>query len=122
MTFIVGDTGNVKLIQGDSGVLPLTHLPTDQNYKIGVRFYDSNGDAVTDEIFEYNNKQDAVMFKIPPSITDLLVVSLLQQYASYHYIVKAYDESDNAQVLYFRGKTDTDWNVATVYPKKVEGD
>ena len=122
MTFIVGETGNCKLIQGDSGVLPLTHLPTDQNYKIGVTFYDVNGDAVTDEIFEYNNKQDAVMFKIPSQITNLLTVSLLQQYAHYHYIVRAYDESDVMQVLYFKGKDDTDQNILIVYPRKVEGD
>lgn len=122
MAFTIDNNGNITLVQGDSGELVVTGLPTDQNYKVYFAIQDENRKPVGSEIIVNSNKSDSVIFVLLGTLTDLLTVKKGEDTANYYYGVKLCSEEDNTEDTLLLGDTDIgDRNSITVYPKKVEG-
>lgn len=122
MAFTIDNNGNITLVQGDSGELVVTGLPTDQNYKVYFAIQDENRKPIGSEIVVNSNKSDSVIFVLLGSLTDLLTVKKGEDTATYYYGVKLCSEEENTEDTLLLGDTDIgDRNSITVYPKKVEG-
>jgi len=122
MAFTIDNNGNITLVQGDSGELVVTGLPTDQNYKVYFAIQDENRKPVGSEIIVNSNKSNSVIFVLLGTLTDLLTVKKGEDTATYYYGVKLCSEEDNTEDTLLLGDTDIgDRNSITVYPKKVEG-
>ena len=122
MAFTIDNNGNVTLVQGDSGELVVTGLPTDQNYKVYFAIQDENRKPIGSEIVVNSNKSDSVIFVLLGTLTDLLTVKKGEDTATYYYGVKLCSEEENTEDTLLLGDTDIgDRNSITVYPKKVEG-
>ena len=73
MAFLVDETtGNITLVQGDSGTLVVDGIDTDQNYKVFFSIYNDDGVIIGDEVYTYSNFSPVAHFEIPASLTDLL--------------------------------------------------
>ena len=122
MAFTIDNNGNITLVQGDSGELVVTGLPTDQNYKVYFAIQDENRKPIGSEIIVNSNKSDSVIFVLLGSLTDLLTIKKGEDTATYYYGVKLCSEEENTEDTLLLGDTDIgDRNSITVYPKKVEG-
>lgn len=124
MAFIVDEkTGNITLVQGDSGTLVADGIDTDQNYKVFFSVYDEEGRIIGDEVYAYSNFSPVVTFQIPASLTDLLKVDGgIDDTATYYYGIKTCLEGTGFEDTLCIGDSDIgDLNTITVYPKKVEG-
>lgn len=122
MAFTIDNNGNITLVQGDSGELVVTGLPTDQNYKVYFAIQDENRKPIGNEIVVNSNKSDSVIFVLLGTLTDLLTVKKGEDTATYYYGVKLCSEEENTEDTLLLGDTDIgDRNSITVYPKKVEG-
>lgn len=122
MAFVVEDNGDIKLIQGDSGVFVVNGLSVDNNYKVYFSFYDSKRRVVGEELMVFSNKEPCVSFEIPASLTDKLIVSKNDDSTEYYYGIKAcLDERGFEDTLLVEGSEIGDLNTVIVYPKKVEG-
>lgn len=124
MAFIVDEkTGNITLVQGDSGTLVADGIDTDQNYKVFFSVYDEEGRIIGDEVYTYSNFSPVVTFQIPASLTDLLKVDGgIDDTATYYYGIKTCLEGTGFEDTLCIGDSDIgDLNTITVYPKKVEG-
>ncbi len=122
MAFTIDNNGNITLVQGDSGELVVTGLPTDQNYKVYFAIQDENRKPIGNEIVVNSNKSDSVIFVLLGSLTDLLSVKKDDDTATYYYGVKLCSEEENTEDTLLLGDSDIgDKNTITVYPKKVEG-
>lgn len=122
MAFTIDNNGNITLVQGDSGELVVTGLPTDQNYKVYFAIQDENRKPIGSEIVVNSNKSDSVIFVLLGTLTDLLTVKKGEDTATYYYGVKLCSEEENTEDTLLLGDTEIgDRNSITVYPKKVEG-
>ena len=122
MAFTIDNNGNITLVQGDSGELVVTGLPTDQNYKVYFAIQDENRKPIGSEIVVNSNKSDSVIFVLLGSLTDLLTIKKGEDTATYYYGVKLCSEEENTEDTLLLGDTDIGGrNSITVYPKKVEG-
>lgn len=124
MAFLVDkETGNITLVQGDSGTLVVDGIDTDQNYKVFFSVYDEDGRILGDEVYIYSNFSPVVSFQIPASLTDLLKVDGgIEDTATYYYGIKTCLEATGFEDTLCIGDSDIgDLNTITVYPKKVEG-
>lgn len=124
MAFLVDkETGNITLVQGDSGTLVVDGIDTDQNYKVFFSVYDEDGRILGDEVYTYSNFSPVVSFQIPASLTDLLKVDGgIEDTATYYYGIKTCLEATGFEDTLCIGDSDIgDLNTITVYPKKVEG-
>lgn len=125
MAFLVDNKGNITLVQGDSGELIITGIPTNHDYECFLSFYNSARKTISDQIKVNSLQSDKVTFFIPATTTDELKVKNNEETAEYFYGVKichkdefGYDHEDTLVI----GDTDIgDLNTVTVYPKKVEG-
>ena len=122
MAFTIDNNGNITLVQGDSGELVVSGLPTDQSYKVYFAIQDENRKPVGDEIVVNSNKASSVIFVLLGSLTDLLTVKKGEDTATYYYGVKLCSEDDSTEDTLLLGDSNIgDKNSITVYPKKVEG-
>ena len=123
MAFIVDtETGDLTLVQGDSGELFVEGLNTDKYYTIYFAFYNNKRRVVGTEISVEANKSDHVILSILASLTDLLTVPQGADTAEYYYGIKVCDPDDGFEDTVSIGNKDIgDLNIVTVYPKKVEG-
>ena len=122
MAFIVDDFGNITLVQGDSGQLTVSGLPTDKSYNVYLAIQDSKRNVIGSEIVVSSNNLDSVIFVFAPELTNLLTVNLNEESAEYYYGIKVCDSSTNFEDTLLIGDSDIgDLNTITVYPKKVEG-
>lgn len=123
MAFIVNNNGDIDLVQGDSGEILISGIPTDRNYKVFFSIYNSVGEIIGNEVNVYSNKSDEVILNIPSSLTDLLnVTGGIDSTEEYYYGIKLCDEENNTEdTQYINGGQIGDLNRITVYPKKVEG-
>ena len=123
--FIIDElTGDLELIQGDSGDIVISGLPTDKNYTIFFAFIKENKQLFGDEISLDCNKQDVVNIHIPASFTDNLTVDTENEdTGTYYYGLKlcTSDGIDEQTLLIGENATPLDFNKVTVYPKRVEG-
>jgi hypothetical protein len=126
MAFLVDTTtGEITLVQGDSGELVVEGLNTDKNYTIYFAFYNSKRKRLGSEVSVESNMSPNVTLVIPASLTDLLTVPQGEESAEYYYGIKAcYDYGDGYKyedTLVVGNNDIGDLNLITVYPKKVEG-
>lgn len=122
MAFTIDNNGNITLVQGDSGELVVTGLPTDQNYKVYFAIQDENRKPIGSEIVVNSNKSDSVIFALSGSLTDFLTVKKGEDTATYYYGVKLCNEEESTEDTLLLGDSNIgDRNTITVYPKKVEG-
>jgi hypothetical protein len=123
MAFIVDSTtGDITLVQGDSGEILIEGLNTDKNYTVYFSFYNNKRRIIGTEVSISTNYNDHVILAIPASLTDLLVVPQGAETAEYYYGIKVCNSVDGFEDTVCIGNKDIgDLNVITVYPKKVEG-
>lgn len=126
MAFIVDtETGDITLVQGDSGELFIDGLNTDKNYTVYFAFYNSKRKRLGTEISVESNNSPNVTLIIPASLTDLLTVPQGAETAEYYYGIKVcYDYGDGYELedtVIIGNKDIGELNTITVYPKKVEG-
>ena len=126
MAFIVDtETGDITLVQGDSGELFIEGLNTDKNYTVYFAFYNSKRKRLGSEIYVSSNGNPSVTIIIPASLTDLLTVPQGSDMAEYYYGIKVcYDYGNGYEyedTVIIGNKDIGELNTITVYPKKVEG-
>ena len=123
MAFIVDSTtGDITLVQGDSGEILIEGLNTDKNYTVYFAFYNNKRRIIGTEVSISTNYNDHVILAIPASLTDLLIVPQGAETAEYYYGIKVCNSTDGFEDTVCIGSKDIgDLNVITVYPKKVEG-
>lgn len=122
MAFEIDNSGNMSLIQGDSGNLTISGISTDRNYTIYFAFRDLKHNPVGGEISVESNQQDTVQIFITSELTDLLEVPIKDDFATYYYGLKACYEDEGIEDTLILGIGDmSEPNTVTVYPKRVEG-
>ncbi|MCD7779800.1 MAG: hypothetical protein LUH05_03930 [Candidatus Gastranaerophilales bacterium] len=123
MAFTVDETtGDITLVQGDSGILYVTDLPTDENYTLYFAFYDDKRNIIGSEMSVQAKGEDTVSISILSSVTDLLTVDKKEDAAEYYYGLKlCLEDTGYENTLIINDGDIGDLNTVTVYPKKVEG-
>ncbi len=122
MAFQVDSNGNITLVQGDSGELSISGLPTDKNYTVYFAIQDENRKPIGDEIGLEANGQGTVIFVLTGNLTDKLTVKRGDDTAEYYYGIKLCDENGYLEDTLLIGNSQIgELNIITVYPKKVEG-
>lgn len=122
MAFIVDEGGNITLIQGDSGQLTVSGIPTDKNYDVYLAIQDSKRKPIGTEIHLESGGHESVIFTFIPELTNLLVVKKNDVSTDYYYGVKICDEDSEFEDTLLIGDSQIgDVNTITVFPKKVEG-
>lgn len=122
--FIIDEiSGNIELIQGDSGDIVISGLPTDKYYNIFFAFIKEDKKLFGSEIKVGCNKCDTVNIHIPANFTDNLSVKDTDDFAEYYYGLKlcTSDGKSEETLLIGENATPTDFNKVKVYPKRVEG-
>lgn len=122
--FLVDETtGDIELVQGDSGTLYVDGIPDDKNYKVYFSIYNSNGKILGDEVWVYSYNLPTVTFEIPSTLTDLLTVKgSIDDTAEYYYGVKVCDEESGFEDTLLIGNKDIgELNIMTVHRKTTEG-
>ena len=123
MAFIVANNGDITLVQGDSGELTVSNIPTNRNYKIYFAIQDENRIPVGSEVMVESNYSDAVVIFITGGLTDLLTVPLGEETSTYYYGIKlCYTEDLLEDTLMLGSSSIASKNTITVYPRKVVGD
>ena len=121
MAFVVDDYGNITLIQGDSGQLTVSGIPTDKNYNVYLAVQDTKRKPIGTEICVESNQYDSVVFTLSSELTDLFTVKANEDSADYYYGVKVCDSDGFEDTLLIGESQIGDVNTITVFPKKVEG-
>lgn len=125
MAFIVDSSGNITLVQGDSGRYTIKGLPTDKDYTVYFSIYNEKRNAMGAEVSVQTNYSDTVSFVLSPALTDLLTVKKSQETATYYFGIKVcYEDTDGTTLedtVTIEDGDIGDLNTMTVYPKKVEG-
>jgi len=123
--FVDTETGDMTLVQGDSGKLFIQGLNTDKNYTVYFSFYNSNRRPIGNEIYVNTNQQEGIELYIPASLTNYLTVARGNETEEYYYGIKVcYDEGGGVyyeDTVCIGDKDVGELNTVTVYPKKVEG-
>lgn len=122
MAFTVDNIGNITLVQGDSGELTITNIPTDRNYTLYFAIQNENRQPIGQEIAVESNYGDSVILFIAGTLTDLLSVPIDEETATYYYGIKLCYASDLLQDTLLLGNSNMgSKSTITVYPRKVQG-
>ena len=121
MAFIVDESGNITLVQGDSGELTVNGIDTSQNYTAYLAVQDSKRKPVGTEIEVQTNYNSSIVFTFVPELTDLFVVPKNDESVEYYYGIKLCGDNYYEDTLLIGNSNIGDLNTITVYPKKVEG-
>ena len=138
MFILDNKTGNITLIQGDTGTISITDLPTNAdrtNEFLFFAFLDSNlnivqGSEVSVNLNNLKSEDDKeffpeIKFFIPSYSTDKLTVARGEDYAEYYYGIKhCYTEGLNMHedtLLLSENADASVLNTVTVYPMRVSG-
>lgn len=123
MAFEVDNSGNITLVQGDSGKLTVSGIPDDKSYKVYLAVQDEKRRPIGTEVYYITSPgQSSVVFDFVPVLTNLLTVKRSEEFATYYYGVKVCDENSEFEDTLLIGDSKIgDLNTITVYPKKVEG-
>lgn len=122
MAFTIDDYGNITLVQGDSGELTVSGLPTDRNYSVWFAIQDENRNPIGGEINIDTNNSESISLYITGGLTDLLTVPRDEETATYYYGIKLCSADDSLEDTLLLGNGSMgDKTTITVYPKKVEG-
>ena len=52
MSIEITDNGIIKIIQGDTGIIPIPNIPTDKNYEVYLAIRKKDRSLVTPEIMK----------------------------------------------------------------------
>ena len=122
MAFIVNENGDISMIQGDSGVLTITGIDTDKDYRVYFAVQDEKRNPVGNEIYVNTSYQDSVLFQLTGDFTDMMKVGKNEPCATYYYGVKVCDSDTQMENTLILGDGEIGTlNTITVFPKKVEG-
>ena len=124
MFIIDEETGNIECIQGDSGQIVLSGLPTDRDdYVVYFAFIQQNKKPFGSEIAVDCNGASSVTIDVTPEFTDVLSVSSDDEVAEYYYGIKlcTADGKKEETLLIGNNSNPSVFNTVTVYPKRVEG-
>ena len=127
MAFYVNEeTGNIELIQGDSGYIIVNGLPTNKNYTLYFCIKNKKRETVGNELSLSTNQAESIELQIGADLTDLLTVPLSEEYETYYFGIKlCYTDPETLieteETLFLGNSTISDMNTITVYPKRVEG-
>ncbi len=122
MAFTVDNIGNITLVQGDSGELTVSNIPTDRNYTLYFAIQNENRQPVGQEIAVESNHSDSVSFFVSGDLTDLLNVPIDEETTTYYYGIKLCYANDLLQDTLLLGNSNMgSKNTITVYPRKVKG-
>ncbi|OLA74750.1 MAG: hypothetical protein BHW62_03725 [Acinetobacter sp. CAG:196_36_41] len=121
MAFNIDESGNITMIQGDSGSLVINGLKTDKNYTVYFAIQDINRKPVGNELHVNTNKASSIVFELTGDFTDLLTVSPNASCAVYYYGVKLCSDNNFEDTLLIGNGDIGSINTITVFPKKVEG-
>lgn len=120
--FIVDETtGDITLVQGDTGQYVVSGLPTDQYYTLCFAIQDSNRNPIGQELSVQTDLKSSATINIPSSLTDLLTVKKNDESTEYLFGLKLCSKSGKEDTLLIGNKQIGEPNIITVYPKKVEG-
>lgn len=123
MAFVVDeDTGDITLVQGDSGEITINGLPIGSNYTVYFAFYNDKREIIGQEVSMQTNSASVITMFIPASLTDLLTVKKNEDSAEYYYGIKICNSLTGSEETLCINNSDIGaLNTVTVYPKKVEG-
>ena len=125
MAYTIDVNGNITCFQGDTVRLTISGLDTSHNYDLYLEIRNSSHVPMGEQQHITSDNLSDVVFTIPATVTDTLLVPSGQDTETYYYGIKAVlnDETGTSEDTLFLG-TDSDFeteNTITVYPKKVEG-
>lgn len=122
MSIEITENGIIKIIQGDTGIIPIDNIPTDKNYDVYLAIRKKDRTLVTPEIIKHSNGADHVDFKISKQISELLTVPNNAMCGLYYWGVKVCDaETGLEDTVTFNSGYFGKWNPLYSYPKLVEG-
>ena len=122
MAFKIDEKGNITMIQGDSGIIKVNGLDTNQNYLVYLAIQDKDRNPVGQELCINSNNLSTVVFELTGDYTDLLKVPKNKPYEIYYYGIKVCVREDNFEDTLILGEGSIgSINSIVVYPKKVEG-
>lgn len=127
MGFIFDDEGNFTTIQGDSGHIVITDIPTDKNYTIYLGIQNSKRETIGDELYLSSNNLDTVDFFLSGDYTDLWTVPKNKDYETYYYAIKicyvasSLSENSTEDTAVLDDGDISIYNTITVYPRRVKG-
>lgn len=89
MTQIFDDEGNITSLVGDTILFDINGVPTDMDYTIFFRVYDSNNNTIIPEAIIPANFNDTVTIEVKPYVTDMVIVPSGKKSVTYFYGIKA---------------------------------
>lgn len=120
MALSIDENGTIYIHRGDSGVIYIEGLSTDDDYQVYFAIKNKKRETIGRELMVNSNYKSGVKFILTSAFTDLLTVPDNEYYEVYHYGIKIC--SDNTEDTLF--VVNTGWgefNNIIVYPKIVEG-
>lgn len=122
MAYIVKETGEITLVQGDSIDIVVNGLPTDQNYKLYFAAQDGERNPVGSEIVIDTFRNSSATIRLLGDYTNNFIVDEDRKSQVYYYGLKLCTEDGNVEDTLLLGNSSIGGlNTITVYPKKVEG-
>lgn len=125
MAFYMDEEANLTLVQGDSGHIIVSGIPTDKDYKVCLAFSNSKRQILSEIYMQSASNgvnRDTLDFFVSGAVTDNFTVPLSKETETYYYSVKICQTTDQTEDTVALGSNDiTTFNTVTVYPKRVEG-
>ncbi len=118
---IDSETGDLTLIQGDSGTLVISGLPKSTDYSVYFAMQDEKRNGIGNEVEIGATGSSTLKLFVPASVTDNLTVKTKENTATYYYGLKICYTSGEEETLFINDNDITGINKVIVYPKKVEG-
>lgn len=122
---IIQENGILKLYQGDTGLLKISGIPADKNYRVFFQVQTKDRTLIEPQMFVESNFEDSVILQITADLTDQLTVSANKRYEVYTYGIKlCYSDEqieDIENTVFIKGQSFGSESRIYVYPKKVEG-
>nr|DAL34563.1 MAG TPA_asm: hypothetical protein [Caudoviricetes sp.] len=117
--FDIDEKGTITLVQGDSGDINITNLPTDKNLHVSFGVQDEDRRQIGDEVEVIANYSDKVKITLTGGYTNFWTVPEGDDFATYKYGIKLWTEDgayEDTSIINTSYKGDI-----KVYPKIVEG-
>lgn len=117
--FDIDEKGTITLVQGDSGNINITNLPTGKNFHVSFGVQDEDRRQIGDEVEIIANYSDKVTIALTGGYTNFWTVPEGDDFATYKYGIKLWTEDgayEDTSIINTSYKGDI-----KVYPKIVEG-
>lgn len=136
MTQIFDDEGNITTVVGDTILFDINNVPTDLDYTIFFRVYDSNNNTIIPEVVIDADYNDTVTIEVKPYVTDSVIVPLGKKSVTYFYGIKAcnlenqvehtqtvdgVELSQETKITFLRKRVEGYYYYGTLYPWENSG-